>query len=167
MSKNNIFSKKQVNLTKEFFPSLNMVEQVHMVEQVQQNNSGSNDILKKNISYADKLNCAVKEELIAEVEPGSVIISIDKNNKIHYKYGKSTLKEKNTLSEMEEFKNNIQEMLERWENYKNSFIDLNGEDEYNKHYRCPNYNYEYLNENEDEEEYLDEEIIVEEEEVYN
>ena len=68
---------------------------------------------------------------------------------------------------MEEFKNNIQEMLERWENYKNSFIDLNGEDEYNKHYRCPNYNYEYLNENEDEEEYLDEEIIVEEEEVYN
>ena len=69
MSKNNIFSKKQVNLTKEFFPSLNMVEQVHMVEQVQQNNSGSNDILKKNISYADKLNCAVKEELIAEIEP--------------------------------------------------------------------------------------------------
>lgn len=155
-NKDNIFSKKSkpLNLSEEFFPSLsnNKVDDPSMVE------------IKKNISYAEKLNCAVKEEMIMEIEPGTVVISIDKKNNIFSRYGTSTLKEKNTLNEMEEFKNNIKEMFERWENYKNTFIELYGEDEYNKQYKCPNYNYDYLNldeSDEDEEEYSDYEMIEE------
>jgi hypothetical protein len=144
MNKNNIFSNKSkpVNLTEEFFPSLPNQKEENIL---------SGDI-KKNISYAEKLNCAIKEEISLDTDPGSVVIYRDENNKIHYKYGKSMLKEKPSLHEMEEFKNNIKEMFERWENYKNNFIELNGEDDYNKQYRCPNYDYSYLNVSEEEEE---------------
>jgi hypothetical protein len=148
MIKNNIFSNKSkpVNLGEDFFPSL---------PNQKEDNKLSVDI-KKNISYAEKLNWVVEDDLILELDPGSVVIYKDKNNKIHYKYGKSMLKEKTPLHEMEEFKNNIKEMFDRWENYKNNFIELNGEDDYNKLYRCPNYDYSYLNlSDEDDEEYSD------------
>lgn len=142
MNKNNIFSNKSkpVNLTEEFFPSLPN----------QKENNILSDGIKKNSSYAEKLNCHLDEEVSFEIDPGSVVIYRDQNNKIYYKYGKSMLKEKPSLHEMEEFKNNIKEMFERWENYKNNFIELNGEDEYNKQYRCTNYDYSYLLDEEDE-----------------
>ena len=143
---NNIFSNKSkpVNLTEEFFPSLPS----------QKENNILSDSIKKNSSYAEKLNCEIKENMSFEIDPGSVVIYRDQNNKIQYEYGKSMLKEKPSLHEMEEFKNNIKEMFERWENYKNNFIKLNGEDEYNKQYRCTNYDYSYLLE-EEEDEYSD------------
>jgi len=146
MNKNNMFSNKSkpVNLAKEFFPSLPSQKEENIL---------SGDI-KKNISYAEKLNCHLDEEVSFKIDPGSVVIYRDEYNKIHYKYGKSILKEKTPLHEMEEFKNNIKEMFERWENYKNNFIELNGEDEYNKQYRSSNYDYSYLLE-EDEEDYSD------------
>jgi hypothetical protein len=47
-------------------------------------------------------------------------------------------------------------MINRWEKYKNNYIELYGEHDYEYHHKFPNYDYSYLNlSDEDEEEIND------------
>ena len=152
MYKTNIFTnkKKQVTLVynEESFPSLS-----------KQVDPTSNSISNTE-SYADKLNMIIEETENKDIlQPGWVKISINKYNKIQSIYNPGEKSLEKTMDYLSQFKKDIEPMFQRWENYKNEFIDLYGEDDYNHYYKFPNYDYSYL--------YKEEEEDQDEEEIYD
>jgi hypothetical protein len=95
--------------------------------------------LKEDTSKKEK-EC--KEEV---VEPGWVCITINPNNrrKFVYKYGKS-LYESESKKEKSNPLDVLNALVELNEKRKNEYIQLWGEEEYEKMFRIPNYDYDYF-----------------------
>lgn len=149
----NLFTNKskkiEINLSEQFFPSLTAEKKEDL----------NNSDIKKNISYIDKLNMMVEEEEKEDIlKPGWVKIYLDKNNKIRQIYNNSEEKSVEKIDEMIMFRKNIQPMFDRWENYKKTYIENNGEDDYYYHHMIPNYDYSYLFKNEEEDDFSDYEM---------
>lgn len=93
------------------------------------------------------------------MEPGCILITRDKNNKIiTFKNEVNQSLENNdkkTLSFSDEIRRDLKPMFDRWEKYKSNFIELYGEHDYYHYHTFPNYNYDYLNSSDSEVEYSD------------
>ena len=92
------------------------------------------------------------------MEPGCILITRDKNNKIiTFKNESQSLEnnDKKTLSFSDEVRRDLKPMFDRWDKYKSNFIELYGEHDYYHYHTFPNYNYDYLNSSDSEVEYSD------------
>lgn len=99
------------------------------------------------VSFIDKLKKdTLKEEKTNNeetVEPGWVCITISPTNKrnLIYKYGKSLYEQEEEKSKPIDVLNALVELNEK---RKNEYIQLWGEEEYERMFRMPNYDYEYF-----------------------
>jgi hypothetical protein len=114
-------------------------------------------------SFLEKINTKKNEviEVIEEekIEPGWVKITYNKKTKkIDYKYGApvSSSKEKKPTELIV-----LQRLAQNYETWKANYIQLWGEDEYEKMYRFPNYDYQYFDKLDEEYERLQEEYEME------
>ena len=152
MNRYNIFNNKNkklsynpsFHLTEESFPKLAIDNKLEKGE--------SNGEMKKNISYVDKLNYMVEEENSKDdLKPGWIRLSLNRKKNININNNKINNNEFNISSD--EIKKRLQPMIDRWENYKLNYIELNGEDDYYHYHKFPNYDYScYLSEEEDDDE---------------
>ena len=116
------------------FPELNVIK-VHVVKE------------KKGKSFSDKVKEEQKVEIIETpveeyIQPGYVVISRDKNtNKIIYKYGEQM---ENSYEEDYSPNKVFECLVELYEKRKENYIELWGEDEYEKQFRFQNYDYDYF-----------------------
>jgi hypothetical protein len=129
----NLFGGKNKNmeLNLDNFPELSTKEQTQ--EQTQEKNPETSDI-----DYALALN-KVKindNDLSKKVPYGWLWITRGPDNRIIYEYGDSPYKkEEQTLND--NMNNVIETMKENWAQYKEKYIELYGEDEYEKN--CMHY----------------------------
>lgn len=157
MNRYNIFNNKNkklssnssFHLTEESFPKLAVDNKLEKEE--------SNGEMKKNISYVDKLNYMVEEENSKDdLKPGWIRLSLNRKENININNNEINNNEINNNEfniSSDEIKKRLQPMIDRWENYKMNYIELNGEDDYYFHHRFPNYDYScYLSEEEDDDE---------------
>ena len=155
MNRYNIFNNKNkklssnssFHLTEESFPKLAIESKLEKEE--------TNGEMRKNISYVDKLNYMVEEENSKDdLKPGWIRLSLNRKENININNNEVNHDNDNdyefTISS-DEIKKRLQPMIDRWENYKMNYIELNGEDDYDFHHRFPNYDYSYLNIIEEEE----------------
>jgi len=117
---------KEIQLNAENFPALSANVEIQT------------DAEKKEGGYASALNKAKEVDenaLIAEkVPPGWVRIKLDESSKrFIYEYGESNyIQEEPSLND--EMNAAIELMKERWRRHKENYIDLYGEDEYERYY---------------------------------
>ena len=78
-----------------------------------------------------------------EISPGWSIVYIDHNNNIIRDDSDKIIQMNKTERDEDTFKKNINncmnQLIENWEKYKENYIDLYGEDEYEKAYLMSNY----------------------------
>jgi hypothetical protein len=148
--KNNRYISKKKNyslpLTDQNFPVLSLHQPNNNLNQTIMEKNMDVEIIN-NTSYTEVLNSFClnsnknNDNDIDYIKPGWIKIFINNHNKIEWK--ENPLK-KPILNENIRIKQALQPMIERWDEYKNNFIDLNGEDDYNYYYKFPNYDYSYL-----------------------
>ena len=114
-------------------------------------------------SFLEKITTKKKEEVIEVIEeeqikPGWVEIKYNKNTKkIDYRYGTPvSCYRKPTYESIV-----LQKLVENHEKWKAYYIQLWGEDEYEKMYRFPNYDYHYFDKLDEEYERQQEEYEIE------
>ena len=123
---------KELNFNTENFPELTAKVETQTTEE------------NAEINYASALN-KVKEKdnanaLQAEkVPPGWVRISLDSNRKFNYEYGEQTYKSMDDMTLNEEMNYAIELMKKRWIRHKENYIELYGEDAYEKYYGAYSY----------------------------
>lgn len=107
------------------------------------NNTENNQILNYS-EVTKKENIQVEEEHVNEIKPGWVKIFRDfKTGKIKSEYRKNN--EKNNYMNYSydyEVKKSLNHLIHKWNKYKNDFIELYGEDVYEKVFKIPNCNYD-------------------------
>lgn len=116
------------------------------------------------ISFLEKLN--LQKEVLVVVEeriitPGWVELTYDKEKRhILYNCGKPviSLNNKNTMSNESRV---LHKLVENHETWKENYIQMWGEDEYERLYRFPNYDYDYFNKLDEEYERQQEEYEIE------
>jgi hypothetical protein len=135
--KNDKKSKKETEL---FFTDNDFPDIVNLSK----NNNTENT---KTLNYSEvtkKENRQVDNEVENEIKPGWVKIFRDlKTGKIKSEYRKND--EKNNYmnySYDDEVKKSLNKLIQKWNKYKNDFIELYGEDVYEKVFKIPNSNYD-------------------------
>uniref|UniRef100_A0A6C0ES71 Uncharacterized protein n=1 Tax=viral metagenome TaxID=1070528 RepID=A0A6C0ES71_9ZZZZ len=107
-------------------------------------NNSNNTQNTNNQTFLEKLKLEkqlqeTKNDLEDKVDPGWVLLKKSKDsNKIVIKYGMKTIVEENTTN------NVFNTLVEINENFKQKYIDLWGEEEYENKFLFPNYDYEYF-----------------------
>ena len=135
--------KKELKMDDENFPSLVLNENIE------------NKVDTMNFATAAKKEKVIEDEssTMEKVPPGWVRISRDLNRKIVYEYGDRTVIDGDEYDEFyrqDIINDEIGMMIRRWKKYKESYLELYGEEEYDKYFTPYDaYNREY----EDEEEY--------------
>lgn len=124
---------KDITLNLENFPELTEKVETHTTEE---------NI--EEINYASALNKVKEEENIdalqaEKVPPGWVRIGLDSNRKLKYEYGEQTYKSMDERTLNEEMNDAIELMKERWIRHKENYIELYGEDAYEKYYGTYSY----------------------------
>jgi len=106
--------------------------------------------ISNNTSFIETLNKVVKKEIAEKnnnyVKPGWVSITYNKNsNSSIFSYGKKINNEKiEEKVEEPEFYSIIEILTNNYYTWKNEYIQKWGEDEYEKMFISPNYDYEYF-----------------------
>jgi hypothetical protein len=119
------------------------------------------------VSFIDKLKKDnLKEEKYKEeetVKPGCVCLTLDPTNKrkVIYKYGKSLYESKPEISKPIDVLNALVALHEK---RKKEYIQFWGEEEYERMFRMPNYDYEYFDRLDEQ---YEEEMEALEQEKYN
>ena len=135
--------KKELKMDDENFPSLVLNENIE------------NKVDTMNFATAAKKERIIEDNLstMEKVPPGWIRISSDINRKIVYEYGDRTIIDDDEYDEFyrqDIINDEIGMMIRRWKKYKESYLELYGEEEYDKYFTPHDaYNTEY----EDEEEY--------------
>jgi hypothetical protein len=132
---------KEMSINIADFPALSTKDQEHKDK-------------NQDYDYASALNKTIVEEeqtfFAEKVPPGWVRITQNKEHKIICEYGETTYKGIEERSLNDEMNDAIEMMKENWRRYKENYIELYGEDAYDKY--CIPYN-EY--DSDSDEEYLD------------
>jgi hypothetical protein len=141
-NKTNVF--KSIKKTDEFnlndtnFPSLNNCKEEENINCKEEENINCKE--ENNYSDIVKKYVIIDAEKLDDVEPGHVLLTLDKNAVIK-KYSTSFLQEeidRNNYSEhREKVRTNIiiNNIIDKWDNYRKEYIELNGEDEYYSIYK--------------------------------
>ena len=117
--------------------------------------TNNTNVRPENINFLEKLTAVIieKETDITNLEeyilPGWLVMKRDKDtNKIIKKYGKMTTFEKTNLSNYEI----IEKLVVLHDKRREDYINTWGQDEYEKMFRFPNYDYDYFERLDEEEE---------------
>ena len=116
----------------------------------------SNDNIETAESAMNFISATKKEKIkdnnsliMDKILPGWVRISMNNNRKIVYEYGENTNIDYDAEYEDYVVKKEINAMINRWEKYKENYLDLYGEEEYEKNFMS----YDAYNTENDSEEY--------------
>lgn len=149
-NESNIFKNNSNNLSK-FAKAENKIKLDNLCEFPDLNKSkdtASNNNINnsEHITYIDKLNTNLNNKLEEEeiISDGYVQLSLNKSKNIIAKYGKSIYQDQ---TDNIQYQNNLimKQLCKNYETWKDKYIYLWGEEEYNKMYKFPNYDYDYFN----------------------
>jgi hypothetical protein len=128
---------EKLKINEESFPDLLSINKSNNKKNII--TSISNDMKYSEISKKIIIN----REHIQDISPGWSIIYIDQNNNIIREDSNKIIQMNKMETQGDTFKNNINncmnQLIENWEKYKENYIDLYGEDEYEKEYLMPYY----------------------------